>query len=104
MTDMSNINQNPTNSGTSLNKKIESAKNSGKLNIPNLSLETLPKELFKGYYESNDTNWWNIENIQQIDASYNSITEEFMPEGNDRSKTSDANSLTEFNIKNSLAY
>ena len=76
-----NQNSNNQTQNKSYNKtillKIKAAKTNGIINISNMNLNSLPKEIFDDTVRFEDINWWELVDIKKIDASNNLIDETF---------------------------
>jgi len=80
-----NFNNNNNNKSQSQNNgysktillKIKAAKQNGTINISNMNLSSLPKEIFDDSVRFDDINWWELVDIKKIDASNNQIDETF---------------------------
>jgi len=83
----SNINQNSNSvkqneiqnkaSSKTILLKIKAAKTNGTINISNMNLNSLPKEIFDDTVRFDDVNWWELVDVKKIDASNNHIDELF---------------------------
>ncbi len=74
-----NVNNNPQNKNYSktILLKIKAAKSNGIINISNMNLNSLPREIFDDSVRYDDINWWELTDIKKIDATNNQIDETF---------------------------
>lgn len=76
-----NTNNNQNNQNKAYSKtilvKIKAAKTNGIINISNMNLISLPREIFDDTVRFDDVNWWELVDIKKIDASNNQIDESF---------------------------
>jgi leucine-rich repeat protein SHOC2 len=69
-----NLVANSQNSKTIISK-VKSAKTTGIINISNMNLDILPKELFDENMRFEDVNWWDMVDVKKLDASNNKLNE-----------------------------
>lgn len=60
----------------SLIQKVKSARLTSIINLSNMNLDVLPKEIFDESLKFDDINWWDMVEIKKIDASNNKLTSE----------------------------
>lgn len=72
-----NLNNSSINNNSKLIiQKVKNAKASGILNISNLNLTSLPKEIFDENAKFEEINWWEVVDIKKLDATNNLLCEQ----------------------------
>jgi Leucine-rich repeat (LRR) protein len=60
----------------SIVQKVKSARLTSIINLSNMNLDVLPREIFDENIKYDDINWWEMVEIKKLDASNNKLTSE----------------------------